>query len=66
MRVEVNGEVHEIEAGATVTALLAHLGVSGGPVAVERNRDIVPRAQHSTTELCDGDKLEVVQFVGGG
>ena len=66
MRVEVNGDTHEVPAGTTVTALLTLLGVGGGPVAVERNRQIVPRATHGTTQLEDGDQLEVVQFVGGG
>jgi sulfur carrier protein len=46
--------------------LLDTLGLSERPVAVERNADIVPRAQHASTRLHEGDKLEVVQFVGGG
>jgi sulfur carrier protein len=66
MRIQVNGEAREVAAGITVSALLALLGVEPGPVAVERNREIVPRALHPTTTLSDGDQLEVVQFVGGG
>lgn len=66
MRVEVNGDTHEMPAGTTIAALLTQLGVAGGPVAVERNKHIVPRADHGITELKDGDRLEVVQFVGGG
>jgi sulfur carrier protein len=66
MRIEVNGRAQEVAAGTTVAALLAQLGVDGGPVAVERNQEIVPRAQHAVTALHDGDRLEVVQFVGGG
>ncbi|MFI5307418.1 MAG: sulfur carrier protein ThiS [Polyangiales bacterium] len=66
MRIEVNGEAREATAGTTVAQLLAELGVDAGPVAVERNRIIVPRAEHAATALRDGDKLEVVQFVGGG
>jgi thiamine biosynthesis protein ThiS len=50
----------------TVAALIAHLGVDGGPVAVERNSQIVPRATHGETLLADGDVIEVVHFVGGG
>lgn len=45
--------------------LVAHLGING-PVAVERNRDIVPRAEHAQLVLCEGDTLEIVHFVGGG
>ena len=66
MRVEVNGEFRELPDGATIATLLLQLGVQDGPVAVERNREIVPRALHGQTPLSDGDALEVVQFVGGG
>ena len=66
MRILVNGETREVAAGTTISALLAHIGVEPGPVAVERNREIVPRAQHDSTTLNEGDELEVVQFVGGG
>jgi sulfur carrier protein len=66
MRVEINGEPREIEPGSTVSTLLASLGLAERPVAVERNRAIVPRAQHAATPLAEGDQLELVQFVGGG
>ena len=66
MRIEVNGNAREVPEGATVAALLAELGVAGARVAVERNREIVPRAEHGSVQLVEGDKLEVVTFVGGG
>lgn len=66
MRVEVNGDAREVPEGITVADLLATLALAEGPVAVERNKLIVPRAEHGTTTLSDGDQLEVVQFVGGG
>jgi sulfur carrier protein len=66
VRIEVNGQSREVTAGVTVAALLRELGIADGPVAVERNRAIVPRAQHAATTLDEGDQLEVVQFVGGG
>jgi sulfur carrier protein len=66
MRIQVNGETREVALGITISALLHELGVDDGPVAVERNREIVPRAAHADTELRDGDVLEVVHFVGGG
>lgn len=66
MRVQVNGEPRELAQGSTVAALLASLGLADRPVAVERNAEIVPRAAHATTELHEGDRLELVQFVGGG
>ena len=65
MKITVNGDAHELPDGTTVTALIAHLGLQG-PVAVERNRDVVPRAEHATTTLVDGDQIEIVHFVGGG
>jgi sulfur carrier protein len=66
VHVEVNGEARELPEAATVRTLLEALGLGGTLVAVERNGEIVPRAQHATTPLADGDKLEVVHFVGGG
>ncbi len=64
--VVINGEPRTVAQGTTVLALLAELGLAGKPVAVERNREIVPRATHGTTLLASGDRLEVVTFVGGG
>jgi sulfur carrier protein len=66
MRIQVNGEPREVADGATVRALIETLGLGSVPVAVERNRDLVPRAQHEATTLREGDELEVVHFVGGG
>ncbi len=50
----------------TVEALLASLGLAGALVAVERNEEVVPRAQHAGTRLAEGDLVEVVHFAGGG
>ena len=66
MQIEVNGEAREIGSEATVRDLLVELGLGDTLVAVERNEEIVPRAQHGTTSLADGDRIEVVHFVGGG
>ena len=66
VRIEVNGEARDVDTGTTVAALLRELGVDDGPVAVERNEAIVPRAEHATTSLAEGDRVEVVRFVGGG
>ncbi len=62
----VNGESQQIDSGTTVLGLLETLKLDPRQVAVERNREIVPRAEHGTTELAEGDQLEVVTFVGGG
>jgi sulfur carrier protein len=66
MQIEVNGEAQTVAPDTTVSALLQRMGVGDGPVAVERNRRIVPRAEHASTTLAEGDQLEVVHFVGGG
>ncbi|HSK03525.1 MAG TPA: sulfur carrier protein ThiS [Kofleriaceae bacterium] len=64
--VVINGQSRTVNAGTTVAALIGELGLGDRKVAVERNREVVPRAQHATTVLADGDRLEVVTFVGGG
>jgi len=66
MRLTVNGEERDVNEGLTVRGLIEILGFTEGPVAVERNREVVPRAQHLTTQLADDDRLEIVHLVGGG
>lgn len=66
MTISVNGDEVSIAPGTTVAQLLLQLGLGGKTVAVERNRTIVPRAQHAAVELQSNDQLEVVTFVGGG
>lgn len=62
----LNGESRSIQAQQTLADLLRELGLDSRQVAVERNREVVPRALHGQTVLEDGDALEVVTFVGGG
>lgn len=66
MTVTMNGERREVPDGLTVTALLAHLDIAEARVAIERNRDILPRAQWSATPVQPGDVFEIVHLVGGG
>jgi sulfur carrier protein len=65
MRLVINGEERNL-AAATLEALIEELGMKGDRVAVEVNREIVPRERWSATALKDGDRLEIVHFVGGG
>ena len=65
MRIEVNGEAREVVA-TTILGLVEELGLDPLKVAVERNLEIVPRSLHGATALADGDRIELVQFVGGG
>ena len=70
MTITLNGEAHEIEPGTTVAMLVAMLSGEEGRdprgVAIERNLEIVPKSEHASTLIEDGDRIEVVQFVGGG
>ncbi|MGH7023408.1 MAG: sulfur carrier protein ThiS [Caulobacteraceae bacterium] len=65
MRLMLNGE-ERIEAASDVAALVAALGFDARKVAVERNLAIVPRSLWAATALADGDRIEIVHFVGGG
>jgi len=62
----VNGESREVPEGLEVIALLSHLGLPGGRVAIERNMEILPRAQWGATAVMPGDRYEIVHLVGGG
>ncbi|MEC7290135.1 MAG: sulfur carrier protein ThiS [Pseudomonadota bacterium] len=66
MRIFLNGERQEVADGTTVEALVQTLTGDPRGIAIERNLEIVPKAEHAETLLEDGDRLEVVQFVGGG
>jgi len=66
MRLQINGEQRDFPDGLSVAALVAQLGMKPDRVAVELNLEIVPRANWAATVLKDGDKLELVHFVGGG
>ena len=66
MQVIINGAEKDVPDELTVKALVDHLGLGGGPVAVEINREIVPRAEHPTRKVTGGDAIEIVHFVGGG
>jgi sulfur carrier protein len=66
MQVVVNGTARDVPDELTIAGLVAHLGLADGPVAVEINREIVPRAEHGTRKVAAGDAIEIVHFVGGG
>jgi thiamine biosynthesis protein ThiS len=69
MKLQINGEVRDFHAPSipfTLAALVEILGMKSDRVAVELNREIVPRDRWAETQLNEGDRLEVVHFVGGG
>ncbi len=66
MTIVVNGEPEPLVPGETVAELIARLGLSASPCAVELNRRVVPRRDHASTPIAADDRLEIVTLVGGG
>jgi sulfur carrier protein len=66
LRVELNGDPKELDEGTTLATLIEQLALAPERVAVELNRDVVRRADWPSTRLSDGDRVEIVHFVGGG
>lgn len=66
MQLLVNGESRQVPDGLTVSGLLAHLAINAPRVAVEVNAEVVVKARHAGTRLHEGDRVEIVTFVGGG
>ncbi|HXQ46033.1 MAG TPA: sulfur carrier protein ThiS [Caulobacteraceae bacterium] len=66
MRLFVNGEERAFSEVSTVAALIASLGLDPRKVAVERNLEIVPRSTYARAGVADGDRIEIVHFIGGG
>jgi len=66
MKLQINGEFRDFTSPLSLASLVDQLGMKQDRVAVELNRSIVPREQWAETPLGEGDRLEIVQFVGGG
>lgn len=66
MRLQINGQEQEVAAVSTVAELVRALELDTGRVAVERNLEVVPRSLHAATVLSEGDRIEIVHFIGGG
>jgi thiamine biosynthesis protein ThiS len=66
LTITLNGEAFTVPGPLTITALLARLEIDPRRVAVERNLEIVRRETYPTTEIGEGDQIEIVNFVGGG
>ena len=66
MQLTVNGETRSFEGASNVAALVDALGLDPRKVAVERNLEIVPKSAYAATNLSDGDRIEIVHFIGGG
>jgi sulfur carrier protein len=66
MQIILNGETKVVSSPLTVSQLIEQLGLGGRRVAVEVNREIVPRSRHADLELRHDDRVEVVRAIGGG
>jgi len=66
MQIQVNGEPREVAEGATLSSLVADLHLEGSRYAIEVNEELVPRSEHARYRLQEGDRVEVVQAIGGG
>ena len=66
MKITLNGDPFEVPGVLTVTELLTRLDIDSRRVAVERNLEVLRRAAYASTEVCEGDEIEIVNFVGGG
>lgn len=67
MHLLINGEDHDdLPDGLTVATLIAHLGLPERKIAIERNREVVPKSAYSETRLINHDELEIIHFIGGG
>ena len=66
MQIHLNGEPRALDAAQTIASLLLASGLSGRKVAVEVNGEVVPRSQHESRFLAEGDRVEIIQAIGGG
>ncbi len=66
MRIQLNGQPHELPDGTTLATLVDDLGLTGKRYAVEIDGELVPRSEHPRRVLQEGERVEVVQAIGGG
>jgi sulfur carrier protein len=66
VKLTINGETQLHDDDLTILGLVETLRLNPRKVAVERNLEVVPKSLHAETRLADGDRIEIVQFVGGG
>ena len=67
MKLVINGEAYpDLPDSLSVAGLIAHLGLPAKKIAIECNREIIPKSSFQKAVLADGDKLEIIHFIGGG
>ena len=65
-QIQINGTTHRVQQGTTVSTLIQILALTDRKIAVEVNKEIVPQSQHQQTQLCEGDRVEIIEAIGGG
>ena len=66
LQIQINGTIHSVQKGTTVSTLIQILALTGRKIAVEINKEIVPQSQHGQIQLCEGDRVEIIEAIGGG
>jgi len=66
IHIQVNGTARQVQKGTTVAALIQMLALAERKIAVEINQEIVPHSRHHQTQFCDGDRVEIIEAIGGG
>lgn len=66
MHITVNGEEQQLPEGLTAAELVERIGLADQRIALEVNREIVPRSEYAATRLSEGDRVEIVRAIGGG
>lgn len=66
MHITLNGDAHSAEPGDTAADLLRRLDLDAGKIALEINREIVPKTAYADTKVREGDEVEIISFIGGG
>ena len=66
IQIQVNGTARNVRKDITVSALIQTLDLTERKIAIEINQEIVPQSSHAQTRLCDGDRVEIIEAIGGG
>ena len=66
LQIQINGTMRSVQNGTNLSELIQLLALSDRKIAVEVNQEIIPQSQHDQTQLCDGDRIEIIEAIGGG
>ena len=66
LQIQINGTMRSVQNGTNLSELIQLLALGDRKIAVEVNQEIIPQSQHDQTQLCDGDRIEIIEAIGGG